>query len=56
LGQKIRTLVDEVQEGGFYRIAWDGRSDAAFEVASGVYFYRLQAGSFHAVRKLILLK
>jgi hypothetical protein len=51
LGQKVRTLVDEIQEAGFKSIEWN-----ASEVASGVYFYRLQAGTFVNTKKLILLR
>ena len=56
LGQKVRVLVDEKQAGGQYRVMWDGRDEMGSEVSSGVYFYRLQADSFRAVRKLILIK
>ena len=56
LGQEVRTLLDEVQRSGYHRVIWDGRSDVGYEVASGVYFYRLQAGSFSAVRKLVLIQ
>ena len=35
---------------------WDGKSDVGEEVASGIYFYRIQAGDFSAVRKMILVR
>lgn len=57
-GQEVRTLVDELQtprEDGF-RVVWDGRNDAGSNVASGIYFYRLQAGSFTKSKKMALLK
>ena len=56
LGQKVRKLVNEIQASGYYRIVWNGRNDTGAEVASGVYFYRLQAGNHNAIRKLVLLK
>ena len=56
LGQKVRTLVDEAQGGGFYSVVWDGRDDDGRFLSSGVYFYRLTAGEFVQVRKMILME
>ena len=56
LGQKVRTLVADLQTAGFHRVVWDSRDDAQRQVAAGVYFSRLQAGEFTQVRKLLLLK
>ncbi|MEJ2637291.1 MAG: CARDB domain-containing protein [Calditrichia bacterium] len=50
-GRKVETLVDEIQLPGYQSLHFD-----AGKLASGVYFYRLQAGSFHATKKLLLLK
>lgn len=59
LGQRVRTLVDEVQspaENGF-SVLWDGKNDAGGSVASGVYLYKLTApGGYESVKKLVLLK
>ncbi len=56
LGQRARTLVNEVRPAGAYSISWRGRDDGGHSVASGIYFYRLEAGTFTNVRKLMLLK
>lgn len=56
LGQKVRTLVATSQHPGFYRMHWDGRTDAGAAAASGVYIYRLKAGSHIETRRLTLLK
>jgi hypothetical protein len=56
LGQKIRTLVDDVRPAGAHRVQWHGDDDHGRSVAAGVYFYRLQAGDFRQVNKLLLLK
>lgn len=51
LGQEMRTLVNGVQDAGHYRVRFDATS-----LSTGVYFYRLQAGSFSKVEKMLLLK
>jgi photosystem II stability/assembly factor-like uncharacterized protein len=51
LGRKVSTLVNERQAAGNYTATFNA---AGF--ASGVYFYRLQAGSFIATKKMLLLK
>ncbi len=56
LGRKVKTLVNERKAAGSYTVKWDGRDDAGRPLASGVYVYRLKAGSFVAVRKMMLLK
>ena len=51
MGQKVTTLVDEHRDAGRHTVRWDGSY-----AASGVYFYRIEAGSFVESRKMILLK
>jgi hypothetical protein len=55
-GQRVRTLVNEPQGPGTYRISWDGRDDAGDEVASGVYLYRVEVGDFSENRKMVLIR
>ena len=55
-GQLVRTLVDEDKTGGDYVVLWDGRDKKGKAVSSGIYFYRLSAGSSSAVKKMVLLK
>jgi len=55
-GALVRTLVNEPKPGGSYSLEWDGRDDRGTTVGSGVYFYRLSAGSFSDVRKMTLVK
>jgi len=56
LGQVVKQLVNESQAAGEYRITWNGDNSSGRSVASGVYFYRLEAGEFTASEKMILLK
>ena len=51
LGREVERLVNEVKEPGNYEVQWDAGS-----VASGVYYYRLHAGTYKATRKMLLLK
>jgi hypothetical protein len=51
LGREVATLADEVKQPGTYSLQWD-----ASRQASGVYFYKLQAGDFVGLKKLVLLK
>jgi flagellar hook assembly protein FlgD len=60
-GQFVRTLKIGRQDSGEYvsiskAAHWDGRNDAGERVASGVYFYRIQAGDFTDTRKLAVSK
>jgi len=56
LGQKVRTLVDKVQKPGRYEVVWDGKDRSGVSVSSGIYFYKLKAGDFEQVKKLVFLK
>ncbi len=56
LGQEVKTLYRGYMEAGNHRIDWGGDNNAGEPVASGVYFYRLKAGSFEQSRKMTLLK
>jgi subtilisin family serine protease len=51
LGREVATLVNETEKAGSYHVIWD-----ASRLASGVYFYRIQAKDYSAVKKLLLLK
>ncbi len=55
-GRRIRELVNERRERGAYRVVWDGRNDQGMTVSSGVYFYKLVAGSFTDTKKMTILK
>ncbi len=56
LGEKIRTLVNEVQDAGEHNRIWDGRDQNGKPVASGVYLNRLKANDTIQTRRMLLLK
>lgn len=56
MGQKIRTLVNEVKNSGQHVIQWDGRNAAGTTVASGLYFCTLKSGEFIKTNKMLLLR
>jgi hypothetical protein len=55
-GGLVRTLVDRVHSAGAFDARWDGRDAHGIAVASGVYFYRMEAGVFTQTRRMVLLK
>ena len=55
-GQKVRTLVNQRQQGGNYKVQWDGRNEQGDNIASGVYLYSLITDNFVETRKMILLR
>jgi hypothetical protein len=55
-GRRVRELVNQRQRADAYKVVWDGTNDNGQNVASGMYFYRLAAGSFVQTRKMMLLK
>jgi hypothetical protein len=61
LGQKVATLASGTFSAGYYTATWDGKNGFGNEVASGVYFARMNAiatdgVNFSAVRKLLLMR
>ncbi len=51
MGEEVVTLINEVKQPGNYNIIFDSA-----KLSSGTYFYRLSAGSFTEVKKMILVK
>lgn len=61
LGQEVAQLQDEQQNAGYHTVVWNGRNTSGAQVASGVYFYRIEAKptsgkQFTNLKKMILLK
>jgi phosphatidylserine/phosphatidylglycerophosphate/cardiolipin synthase-like enzyme len=51
LGREVASLLNEMKPAGTYQVLWN-----ASKLPSGVYFYQIHAGSFHEVKKAVLLK
>ncbi|MBU1298973.1 MAG: choice-of-anchor D domain-containing protein [Bacteroidetes bacterium] len=63
LGQEVKTLTDEIQDAGYKSIEWNSTNNSGNIVASGVYFYRIEATSvsdpsksFTQIRKMLLIR
>ncbi len=61
LGQEVATLASGDMPAAFHNVVWSGRNNSGSQVATGMYFYRLEAtgvngGKFNSLKKLILLK
>jgi len=55
-GQIVKTLVNETQNAGRYKVTWNATNNAGSKVSSGVYIYRIIANKFIATKKLMVLK
>ncbi len=56
LGREVATLVDAFQDAGTYKAQWNGRNNNDEALASGIYLYSFEAGSYKSVKKMIYLK
>jgi len=63
LGREVRSLVNEAQDTGYKTVVWDAKNNAGMPVATGVYFYRIEATSigsqhpsFVQAKRMLLLK
>jgi hypothetical protein len=56
LGTPVKTLVNDMQDAGSYKLIWDATNDSGVQVPSGNYIVKIVAGDFTATRKMTLLK
>jgi hypothetical protein len=56
IGQKVATVVNEVQNAGTWNVRWNGSDAAGKQVSSGIYLYRLTTGSFVSTKKMMFIK
>lgn len=55
-GRRVRLLAEGRRPAGRHQVAWDGRDDAGRRVASGIYFLRLEADSWSAGERLLVIR
>ena len=55
-GQKVKQLVSDQLSAGQHSVTWNGRDSNNKRVSSGIYFYKLKAGDYQKIRKMILLR
>ena len=56
LGRKIKTLVDGFQFAGYKKVNWNARNNYNELVSTGMYIYKMKAGNFIEVKKMLLLR
>jgi len=56
LGQQVTSVIDDDMPAGQHTVTWDGNNDTGGQVATGIYFYRLEADGFKETKKMMLLK
>jgi len=56
IGQQICTLMNESVQAGKYTVQWNATNETGMSVSSGVYFYHIQTGQKHTVRKMLFIK
>ncbi|OGU36476.1 MAG: hypothetical protein A2058_07065 [Ignavibacteria bacterium GWA2_36_19] len=56
LGREVKTLINNEQNSGVYKVQWNGENDYGSKVSSGLYIYTIRTGQFNESRKMVLLK
>ncbi len=56
LGQEVKTLFNKELDAGVHNVLWDSTDDNGSNVASGLYFYKLETSNFSEKKKMVLLK
>lgn len=51
LGREVQTLVNDFKKAGYYEVSFDGTN-----FASGIYFYKIEAGNFANTKKMLIVK
>jgi hypothetical protein len=55
-GKQVKTMIDREMPQGKYNVTWNSKNDYNEYVASGVYFYKIQAGPYSMTKKMMLMR
>ena len=55
-GQLVKTLVNEHLDAAYHSVVWNGKDNSNKTVSSGIYFYKMETGSYTSTKKMILMK
>ncbi|MBC8182782.1 class II glutamine amidotransferase [candidate division KSB1 bacterium] len=56
LGQKVCTLLDKIKPAGIHKLKWNGLNKSGDKVVSGVYYYKMRAGDYSAIKKIVYIR
>ncbi|QOJ27482.1 MAG: T9SS type A sorting domain-containing protein [Ignavibacteriales bacterium] len=56
MGEKVRGLVKEYKQAGYYTVSWNARNENGEMLPTGIYFTVMKSGSFTQTRKIVFLK
>ena len=56
IGQKVKTLINDIKPAGHYSITWDGNDESGMNVAEGIYLYSLKIGYRSVTKKMLLIR
>ncbi|MFH2035516.1 MAG: S8 family serine peptidase [Candidatus Zixiibacteriota bacterium] len=56
LGRKVKTLLSSNLSAGNHHVQWDGTNEDGTTISTGIYFYKITAGSYSDTKKMVLLK
>lgn len=56
LGERVRTLTDELHLAGEHEVRWDGRNEQGKEVASGIYLYKIESATLSDRKKMVVIR
>jgi len=55
-GKQVKTLVDGNMSKGYHQVTWDATDNSGNKISSGIYFYRITAGKYTQMNKIMLSK
>ena len=56
MGQLVKTLINRQVKAGYHTVMWNGKDENQMTVSSGIYYYRIKAGNFSRIHKMVFLK